>query len=81
MRTRHGYREGGETNRKKKHISSGDECETWGTHPSSFALIFECFLGVLRGRLHVVHGVLHVVLYAVDHLSLRAVHWPLLQVP
>lgn len=40
------------------------------THPSGFALILECFFGVLRGRLNVVHGVLHVVLNAINHLAL-----------
>lgn len=40
------------------------------THPSGFALILECFFGVLRGRLHVVHRMFHVVLYAIYHLAL-----------
>jgi len=41
------------------------------THPSGFALILECFFGVLRGRLHIIHRVFDVVLYAIYHLALH----------
>jgi hypothetical protein len=42
------------------------------TYPACFGLILERLLGVLRGGLHVVHRVLHVVFYPVNHLPLRA---------
>lgn len=42
-----------------------------GTHPPRFTLILECLLGVLSSSLHVVHSMLHMVLYAVNHLALR----------
>lgn len=44
------------------------------TYPPGLGLVLERLLGVLRGRLHVVDGVLHVVLDAVDHLALETVN-------
>ena len=46
------------------------------THPSRFTLIFESLLGILCGCLHVIHSMFHVVLNAVDHLTLYAVPTP-----
>lgn len=45
------------------------------TYPARFALIFEGLLRVLRGGLNVVHGVLHMVLYAVYHFTLYIVSY------
>lgn len=41
------------------------------THPSGFALVLHGFFGVGHSPLHVVHRMLHVVLNAVNHLSLQ----------
>lgn len=65
---------GGETERvkqeKKKTRPISCNYHMGQTHPSGFALILECFFSVLRGRLHVVDRVLHVILYAIYHLAL-----------
>lgn len=42
------------------------------THPSGFALVLHCFFGVGHSSLHIVHRVFHVVLDAVDHLTLQS---------
>lgn len=42
------------------------------THPSGFALVLHCFFGVRHSPLHVVHRVFHVVLNAVNHLTLQS---------
>lgn len=42
------------------------------THPPCFALVLYCLLGVWNSPFHVIHRVLHVILYTVDHLSLTA---------
>lgn len=40
------------------------------THPTGFALVFECFLGFLGSSLHVIYSVLHMVFYAIYHFTL-----------
>lgn len=40
------------------------------TYPTSFTLVFECFFGILCRRLDVIHCMLNMVLYAINHFTL-----------
>ena len=44
---------------------------TFSTHPSGLGLVLEGLLGVLGRGLHVVHRMLHMILYPVNHLTLK----------
>lgn len=41
------------------------------TYPSSFTLILECLLGILRGGLDIVHSVFYVILDTIYHFPLQ----------
>ena len=45
----------------------------WATHPPGLGLVLEGLLGVLSGCLHIVHCMLHVILYPVYHLTLKKI--------
>lgn len=40
------------------------------TYPTSFTLVFECFFGILCCRLDVIHCMLNMIFYAINHFAL-----------
>lgn len=45
-------------------------CVVVATHPPGFTLVLDSLFGVGDGSFHVIHSMFHVVLYAINHLSL-----------
>lgn len=57
--------------KKKKNISINKVCIKSFTHPTSFALIFKCFFGVLCRCLNIIDRMFNMVFYAINHFTLH----------